>query len=96
MPAGKAAGNGIWERPLAFVDIETTGSGPHNSRVLELGVVRVEQGRVAAELRTLVDPGEPVPSWITRLTGIRDDDVAGAPTFAAVADELAEVLDGAV
>lgn len=86
----------ILQRPLAFVDIETTGGSPLNSRVLELGVVRVEGGRVVGELRTLVDAGEPVPGWITGLTGIKTDDLAGAPSFREVADELSELLEGAV
>lgn len=86
----------ILQRPLAFVDIETTGGSPLNSRVLELGVVRVEGGRVVGEMRTLVDAGDPVPPWITGLTGIKTEDLAGAPSFREVAEELAELLEGAV
>jgi DNA polymerase-3 subunit epsilon len=64
--------------------------------VLEVGVVRVEGGRVVREYQTLLAPGESVPQWITALTGITDDDVAGSPRFEQVADELAEIMDGAV
>lgn len=86
----------ILQRPLAFVDIETTGGSPLNSRVMELGVVRVEGGRVVGKMRTLIDAGEPVPPWITGLTGIKTEDLAGAPSFREVADELSELLEGAV
>ncbi len=87
---------GLLDRPLAFVDIETTGSSPATSRVLEVGVVRVEGNRVVGTYQSLVQPDESVPSWITRLTGIADDYVAEAPRFEQAAAELRRVLDGAV
>jgi DNA polymerase-3 subunit epsilon len=86
----------ILGQPLAFVDIETTGGSHFTSRVLEVGVVRVEGNRVVATYKSLVQPGEPIPSFITNLTGITDDDVAAAPRFETIAPELAEILDGAV
>src|SRR6185436_3689041 len=86
----------LLHRPLVFVDIETTGGSHFNSRVLEVGVVRVERGQVVATYQTLLQPDEDVPPWITQLTGITTGDVAGAPRFAQVADELAEILDGAI
>src|SRR5688500_10268658 len=86
----------VRQGPLAFVDIETTGGSARFGRVLEVGVVRVENNRITTTYKTLINPGERIPSQITRLTGITDADVADAPTFGAIADELAEVLDGAV
>jgi DNA polymerase III subunit epsilon len=83
-------------QPLAFVDIETTGGSHFNSRVLEVGVVRVEGNRVVASYRTLLHPDEPVPPFITSLTGIHSEDVVDSPHFAQIASELAEILDGAI
>lgn len=87
---------GVRQSPLVFVDIETTGGSYQSSRVLEVGVVRVENNRVVATYQTLVSTGEPVPAIITRLTGITSDDVIGAPSFDQVAADLAEIMDGAV
>jgi DNA polymerase-3 subunit epsilon len=84
------------DQPLAFVDIETTGGSHFTSRVLEIGVVRVEHNQVVATYRTLLHPDERVPSFITGLTGITDAQVAGAPRFAEIAADVAEILDGAV
>ncbi|MDB5178752.1 MAG: polC [Patescibacteria group bacterium] len=84
------------QQPLAFVDIETTGGSHFSSRVLEVGVVRVEHNQVVATYRTLIQPDEAIPPFITGLTGIRDEDVAGSPRFAQIASDLAEILDGAV
>ena len=88
--------NGALDQPLAFVDIETTGGSHFTSRVLEVGVVRVEGGRVVANYQTLLHPEADIPPFITGLTGITNADVADAPRFAMVADQLAEILEGAV
>ncbi len=82
-------------RPLVFVDIETTGGSPASSRVLELAALRVEGGEVVGALDTLIDSGESVPPFITSLTGIREGEQWGAPSFAAVAGELSDLLVGA-
>jgi DNA polymerase-3 subunit epsilon len=88
--------NSVLHQPLSFVDIETTGGSHFNSRVLEVGVVRVEQSQVIATYKTLVHPDEDVPGWITGLTGITNEDVSQAPRFAEIAPELAEILEDSV
>ncbi|HEY7472213.1 MAG TPA: exonuclease domain-containing protein [Gemmatimonadota bacterium] len=86
----------IREIPFVVVDVETTGGRPPGDRVTEIGAVRVRAGRVEAEWSSLVNPGRPIPSFVSRLTGIRDATVAAAPPFAAVADSFLEFLGGAV
>lgn len=81
---------------LAIVDLETTGSSATFNRILEVGVHRVEQGRIIDTFQSLVDPGTPVPPDITRVTGLTDADVAGAPTFAAIAARVHALLEGCV
>ena len=79
---------------LAFVDIETTGMRPTRDRITEIAVIPVDRGVVGEPFDRLVDPGVAIPPTITRLTGIRDDMVEGAPVFARLADELREMLEG--
>ncbi|MGM0516437.1 MAG: exonuclease domain-containing protein [Pseudomonadota bacterium] len=79
---------------LAFVDIETTGTRPTRDRITEIAVLPVDGGVVGEPFGSLVDPGVAIPLTITRLTGISDEMVRGAPVFARVADELCEWLDG--
>ena len=86
----------LLQRPLAFVDIETTGGRAADDHVLEIGVVRVEGGRVVSTLETLLDPLGYVPRQITAITGITDDDVEHAPQFEAMAPFLSQILDGAL
>jgi len=82
--------------PLCFVDLETTGTSPRHHRVIEIGIVRVEWGVVVQEYRTFLNPEEPVPSFITSLTGISSAMLVNAPQFADVAHEVAGLLEGAV
>jgi DNA polymerase-3 subunit epsilon len=57
--------------------------------------VRVRGGRIEGEWSSLVDPGRGIPSFVSRLTGIANSAVAGAPRFERVADEFLEFLGGA-
>jgi DNA polymerase-3 subunit epsilon len=79
--------------PLVFVDLETTGANFANDRIIEVGLIQVDQEGVR-EWSTLVDPGRPVSPFITGLTGIDTKMVEGAPTFEQLAPELLEKLRG--
>src|SRR4029453_12821956 len=58
------------------------------------GLLEVVDGRLVGEWSTLVDPGCAIPPIITSLTGITDQMVANAPTFADIAPLLLERLEG--
>ncbi|MCB0073983.1 MAG: 3'-5' exoribonuclease, partial [Caldilineaceae bacterium] len=76
--------------PRAFValDLETTGLDANADAIIEIGAVRIEQERVTATFSTLVNPGRRIPLRVQQLTGIRDEDVAVAPSLAMVLPEL--------
>lgn len=80
------------------LDCETTGLDARRARLVQLAAVKVSGDRIesGATLDTLVDPGEPIPPGSTDIHGIRDADVAGAPTAADVLRELAAFSEGAV
>jgi DNA polymerase-3 subunit epsilon len=84
------------EAPLAIVDLETTGGQPGLDRVTEIGVIEVDGFQVTGEWSTLVNPGASIPSPIQALTGITNEMVASAPSFAELAGELYERLAGRV
>jgi len=81
------------ERPMVFVDLETTGGNAATDRITEIGVVEISRDGVST-WTTLVDPGQPIPEFIQRLTGIDNAMVRGAPSFGAIAAELAQRLEG--
>lgn len=64
-------------------DLETTGLQPATCRVIEIAAVRWSRGKVVGRFQSLVHPGEPINPDSIAIHGITDDDVAGAPDFAA-------------
>lgn len=64
---------------FVVVDIETTGLSPVSERIIEIGALRVRNGRVEEEFDTLLNPGRSVGSFITGLTGITDGMLESAP-----------------
>ncbi len=81
-------------RPLAFVDLETTGATASRDRITEIGIVEVDADGAVREWQQLVNPGVPIPPFIEQLTGISNAMVATAPPFAEVAEETLRRLDG--
>ena len=79
-----------------FVDVETTGGMAYNSRILEIGLLRVENGKVVATMSQVLDPEEPVPLWITNLTGIEQPETVGKPVFVEVLPALSELFQDAI
>lgn len=89
--------NPLRTTPLAFVDVETTGaSADFGHRVIELGIARVEAGRIVAEYQQLIDPQRRISPGVTALTGISQSMVEGQPTFAAQLPRALELLQGAI
>ncbi|MBX3071749.1 MAG: GIY-YIG nuclease family protein [Thermomicrobiales bacterium] len=74
------------------LDVETTGLKPTAHRVIEIGMVRFQSGCEAGRYSQLVQPGRKLPQYITKLTGIRDDDLQSAPAFDEVAAEVEEFI----
>jgi len=85
------------EIPFAFVDTETTGaSADYGDRVIELGIVRVERGKIVAEYQQLINPKRYIGPGITVLTGISQQMVEGQPTFVEQLPRAMQLMAGAV
>lgn len=82
---------------FVVVDVETTGSGSsRGDRVTEVAAVLVHGNTVRTVFDSLVNPMQPIPEIVTRLTGISDAMVREAPPFGEIAGELAAQLAGRV
>jgi DNA polymerase III subunit epsilon len=86
----------VLESPLVFVDIETTGMSYSRGRVIEVAAIRVQNRQITGSFSSLIDPQAELPMFISELTGIKRADLAGAPTFYDIADELFNLVKDAV
>ena len=91
-PAGPAG----LDRDLVCIDLETTGGNAAWHRIIEIGLVELDCDGAIREWSTLVKPGMRIPPAITDFTGISDEMVAAAPSFAEVHRELLARLRGRV
>ena len=86
----------LCDTPIAVLDVETTGaSADFGHRVIELGIVRIEGGRVVAEYQQLMDPDRRISPGVTALTGISQTMVTGQPRFADQLPAALQLLQGA-
>ncbi len=81
---------------FVVVDLETTGGSPAECGITEIGAVKVRGGEVIGEFQTLVNPGGPIPAFISVLTGITDSMVAAAPRIEAALPAFLEFANGSV
>jgi DNA polymerase III subunit epsilon len=81
---------------FVVVDLETTGGSPADCQITEIGAVKVCGGEVLGEFQTLVNPGGPIPPFISVLTGITDSMVGTAPRIEAALPAFLEFARGAV
>lgn len=73
---------------ILALDIETTGLDPNKDFIIEIGAVLFSDHRIEAEWSTLINPGRPIPPFITQLTGITNQMVLQAPPIQDVLNEL--------
>jgi DNA polymerase-3 subunit alpha (Gram-positive type) len=79
---------------FAFFDLETTGLSPHGCRIIEIAALRVAPGGVACgSFQALIRIDEPLPYFITRLTGITDEMLEGGDRIEAALPRFAEFVE---
>lgn len=85
------------ECPFAVIDVETTGvSAAGRDRITEIAVVLVQGERCELVFESLVNPGRPIPGFVSAVTGITDALVRDAPRFEAVAGQVVDALAGRI
>ncbi len=82
--------------PIALIDVETTGRDSNQDRIVEIGVVLGLRGEVVGRFGKLINPGRPIPPEVSAVHGIKDADVADAPAFKDIVDELLAFVGNAV
>ncbi len=84
------------ETTFSVIDFETTGTSPPASRAIEIGIVRVENFKIVDTFQSFFNPGIDIPPFISRLTGIENEDLLNAPKFEDIVNEIKEFIDETV
>ena len=80
-------------KPIAFIDLETTGISITNDRIIEIAIVKIAADGTRLVKRKLINPGMPIPAGSTAVHGITDEMVKDAPSFKQVANECKQFMD---
>lgn len=80
----------------AIVDIETTGGSSRNDRITEIAIFVHDGEQIIDQFVSLINPERSIPYFITGLTGISNEMVAGAPKFYEVARKIVEMTEGKI
>jgi DNA polymerase III epsilon subunit family exonuclease len=86
----------LFSVPIACIDVETTGaSAEYGDRIIEVGIVRYDNGVKSAEYEQLIDPRRPIGAGVSALTGITNEMCRGKPSFAEQLPAMMPLLTGA-
>ncbi len=77
---------------FSIIDIETTGLSSRYNNIIEIGIVKVSDLKIKETYQTMINPGRPIPYYISQFTGITDEDVYDAPFFEDAADDILEFI----
>lgn len=81
-------------KPLAFIDIEATGSNAATDRIVEIAIIKHLPDGSRTIKRKLLNPQIPIPQVVCDIHGITDEMVKDAPTFKQAAHQIKQFLDG--
>ena len=85
----------ILQKPLVFLDLETTGLSFTQDRIVEIAMLKISVDGSRLMKRKLINPEMPIPKEVSEIHGITDDMVKDAPTFKQAANEIRQFMEGA-
>jgi DNA polymerase III subunit epsilon len=80
-------------KPLAFIDLETTGTNLGTDRIIEIAIIKILPDGTRSVKRKLINPEMSIPQASIDIHGITNEMVKDAPSFRQVAHELKQMLD---
>lgn len=84
------------EASFSVIDFETTGTSPNNSRVIEVGIVKIEKLKIVDSYTSLINPDQYISPFITSLTGISNEDIIGAPGFSDLSSDIINFIQDSI
>jgi DNA polymerase-3 subunit epsilon len=82
------------KKPIAFIDLETTGTNLGTDRIIEIAIIKILPDGTKSVKRKIINPEIPIPKASSDIHGFTDEMVKDAPVFKQVAHELKQMLDG--
>ena len=86
----------MFKQNLVIIDVETTGLSSAHNKIIELGIIRVEKGKIVGKLNTLINPQAYVSPFIEKYTGISKEELKTAPIFNDVKNQVKDILSDAI
>lgn len=77
---------------FCVIDLETTGGNPETEKIIEIGMIKIENRKIVEERSFLINPQKDIPDFVQKLTGIRKADVEHAPKIEEVITEIVEFI----
>jgi DNA polymerase-3 subunit epsilon len=81
-----------FEKPIAFIDLESTGKDPKLDRIVEIAIVKFNRDGNEESLNLLINPGISIPAEAIKVHGITDADVSGKPSFKESAEQIFDFI----
>lgn len=86
----------LLENDFVMFDLETTGVNYMSDKIIEIGAVKIVQGKLTETFGTLVNPERHIPADATKVNNITDEDVKDAPTLKEVMPDFFKFCDGCI
>lgn len=86
----------LLDKPLCFVDIETTGTSVTHDRIIEVGMLKVVNNEIVEVYESLINPQTHLSPFITSITGILPSDLEDAPSFEAIYPDVHDFLKDSI
>ena len=90
------AKNESLDKDVVVFDIETTGFSPVINEIIEIGAIKIHEGKIIDRFSSFVNPSEPIPKKITELTGISNELVKDAETINVILPRFLEFIEGSI
>ena len=82
----------IEQAVFCVVDVETTGISPRVNNIIEIGLVKISNLNIVEKFHSLINPARNIPYYISKITGITNNEVFNAPFFEEIADDISSFI----
>ncbi|MBU2492623.1 MAG: GIY-YIG nuclease family protein [Bacteroidetes bacterium] len=86
----------IDEAEYSVFDFETTGTSAKYDKVIEIGIVKIKGNEIVDTYSTYINPGRQIPYYITDITGIKTEDIADAPYFEDIVNNIEDFFGDSI